>query len=773
MKAATHGTIHGLGGVGKSTLALHYAHRYRGDYTLIWWINAASPAEIETSLTGLTHTLVPDWAATADRAAQVAWTMQWLAWHPHWLLVYDNVEHPDDLAPYTGALHKGHHLATSRLAIGWPDNASSIALGNLDPDDATTLLCRITFKEDSTTASQKAEARSLAAELGYLPLAIKQAGAYLAQNRGISLRAYRSHLSAKLDKTAHGARAERAIARIWDVTLESLGNGNRLALEVLYTAVWLAPDDIPHNLLAPLGTDTDDLAEAIGTLAAYSMVTDTGTAVTVHRLVQTVLRTRQNPADARSALRLQGRNQAEQAVLRGLTPLPHKENPDEENWDTFTPHLVTLAATRLPELLNPPLADAYAIAAQRLCEQGHSSRAVPLFEATLAHREQVLGQAHPETLTSRNDLATACHAAGDLDHAIRLLKTTLAQRTHALGDTHRDTLKTRHNLALAFRAAGKLDRAIPLLEHALTQSIQTLGNTDPDTLANRGDLAWAYKSAGDLRRAIPLYEATLSQCEHTLGDTHPHTLTIRHNLATAHQAAGDPDHAIPLYEATHAQRNQILGSMHPETLITRNNLASGYLAAGDLDRAIQLHEATLTDFEETFGDTHPDTLTSRSNLAYAYNAAGYSDRAIPLHESTLAQREQILGDAHPDTLKSRGNLANAYQASGDLNRAIALHESTLAQREQLLGDTHPDTLKSRHNLANAYQASGDLNRAIPLLGITLAQRQKILGNTHPDTLKSHRDLARARAAVMQQRDSSIRQPASGLQPPSQTTDHPE
>ncbi|WP_405894529.1 tetratricopeptide repeat protein [Streptomyces sp. NBC_00104] len=698
------GAVHGLGGIGKSTLAQRYAHRHRSYYTLIWWINAASPDEIETSLTELTTALVPDWATSAERGAQVSWARQWLAWHQGWLLIYDNVEDPADLAPYTGALHQGHHLATSRRTTGWPDSAATLCLGNLSTDDATTLLCQLVFKDTRPTPQQKVNARALVAELGCLPLAVKQASAYLAQNQGVSLDAYRRRLGTKLDRTAHGIDAERTIARVWNVTLQTLEAEHPLAVEVLHTAAWLAPDDIPHTLFTPADADPDDIAEAIGTLAAYSMVTDTGTTVTVHRLVQTVLRT-PKPADHPQPPRhLQGRDRAEQAVLHHLTPLPGQDIPDRQ-WDTLTPHLVTLAATTPPGHHNPRLTAAYATAANRLHYQGHTARTIPLLQATLAQCEQILGDTHPKTLRSRNNLAYAYESAGDLERAIPLYEATLAQYEQVLGDTHPDTLTSRNNLAGAYESAGDLERAIPLYEATLAQREQVLGDTHPDTLTSRNNLAGAYESAGDLERAIPLYEATLAQYEQIQGDTHPDTLTSRNNLAYAYQSAGDLERAIPLYEAALAQREQVLGDTHPDTLSSRNNLAAAYQSAGDLERAIPLYEATLAQYEQIQGDTHPDTLTSRNNLAYAYQSAGDLERAIPLYEATLAQREQVLGDTHPDTLSSRNNLAAAYYTVGDLGRAIPLLQATLAQREQIQGDTHPDTLTSRNNLTLARRAA--------------------------------------------------------------------
>ncbi|MDN5385328.1 tetratricopeptide repeat protein, partial [Streptomyces sp. LB8] len=518
--------VHGLGGIGKSTLALHYAHAYRHTYMLVWWINASSSEQIVTGLAGLAMRLCPQWAATVGVQERAAWAILWLQWHPGWLLIFDNVEDPADLRHYLGTLPDGHHLATSRIATGWHKIAPTMALGLLDPEAAVDLLCTLAFGPEHTpTPKQRSDAAALAADLGHLPLALEQAGAYLYET-GTSLADYRQMLGQVMDTAAGGIDPERTIARIWRHTLAAVERRNPQAVTLLNAMAWLAPDDIPRSLLAPLCPDPLALGEALGALHAYNMISFSADrqSVSVHRLVQTVLRYQPASSDGYPP----GRQEAEH-LIQHATP---DEDTDTSQWERLLPHVIAVAESTPPHCpASTATADVYHAAADYLDRQGRDAHTIPLRTAALTQCEQVLGDTHPHTLTSRN------------------------------------------NLAYAYRAAGDLKRAIPLYETTLTQCEQVLGDTHPDTLTSRNNLAGAYESAGDLERAIPLYEAVLTQCEQMLGDTHPHTLTSRNNLAYAYESAGDLKRAIPLYETTLAQREQVLGDTHPDTLTSRNNLA--------------------------------------------------------------------------------------------------------------------------------------------------------------------------------------------------------
>ncbi|MCX4092498.1 FxSxx-COOH system tetratricopeptide repeat protein [Nocardia sp. alder85J] len=691
--------VHGLGGIGKSTLVAHWATTGSHGCTPVWWLTADSPAAVEQGLAGLAAVLEPVVARglAVEQLAERA--VQWLATHTGWLLVLDNVSDPRDIETVLARTRNagGRVVVTSRLATGWQHATTTIGVDVLTPPEASALLSGIVTTSGPRDLDGAAE---LCAVLGFLPLAVEQAAAYLAQNPATGPRTYLGLLTGypavMFDRAAVTADPQRTVARIWRVTMEQIAALEPFAVELFTILAWWAPDNIPASLLDGLA-DPPTVDVAVAILAAYTMITvDPGTgAISVHRLVQAVTRT---PDPHHRALTDQACDRATTALSDAL-PRTWEDPADWPWWRVLLPHIEALAACTRPDTDTDTTATVLNRTALFLDDQGSPTRAIPLLQRAFTERERVLGPDHPATLTSRNNLASAHESAGRIDEAITLHERTLTDHERVLGPDHRATLLSRNNLAGAHESAGRVDEAIPLYERNLTDRERVLGPDHRDTLASRNNLASAYKSAGRVDEAITLHERTLTDCERILGPDHPATLTSRNNLAGAHESAGRVDEAIPLHERNLTDRERVLGLDHPDTLASRNNLASAYRSAARINEAITLHERTLTDQERVLGPDHPATLTSRNNLAGAYRSAGRVDEAITLHERNLTDREQVLGTDHPDTFFSRNILANAYRSTGRVNEAITLYERNLTDRERVLGTDHPRTAAVRNNLA--------------------------------------------------------------------------
>ncbi|MCX4657272.1 tetratricopeptide repeat protein [Streptomyces microflavus] len=729
--------LHGLGGVGKSALAAHWAARRQEK--LRWWVTADTADSLAAGIAALARALQPGLTGLPTEL-QFERAVAWLAGHDGWLLVLDNVEDAGHIRPLLDRVPGGRVLITTRRATGWHHQATTIHLGVLKPSDALDLFTRVLTHAGPRDTSG---AETLCEELGHLALAVEQASAYCAET-GTSPRGYLGMLAqwpaAMFAAGTQGGDAERTIARVWHLTLDRLAD-TPLAGTLLRTLAWYAPENIPRDLLTDLA-EPPQLATALGRLIAYNMITDNhdGT-LTIHRLVQSLARLPEptDPHRLPDAVD-QARDQAA-ALLAHAFPASI-EHP--ESWPrcrALLPHINALTRNHTSNHDTIHTADALGSAAHYQARQGAVALAVQAMQRVLAAHERVLGTDHPDTLIARSNLASAYLLAGDLARAISLFEDTLAARERALGTDHPDTLIARSNLASAYLLAGDLARAISLFEGTLAARERALGTDHPDTLTSRNNLAHAYEKAGNLARAIPLFEGTLADSERVLGTDHPETLTSRSNLVSAQRVGWDPARVILTYEGTLAARERVLGADHPDTLTSRNNLASAYERAGNLARAIPLFEGTLADCERVLGTDHPDTLASRNNLASAYEKAGDLGRAISMHEGTLAARQRVLGTDHPDTLTSRNNLAHAYEKAGDPARAIPMHEGTLADCERVLGTDHPLTLTSRNNLAYTYMRAGDPSRATPMYEEILAIRKRVLSTDHPDTLTSRLSLA--------------------------------
>ncbi|MFD8884757.1 tetratricopeptide repeat protein [Streptomyces erythrochromogenes] len=735
--------VYGLGGVGKSALALHYAHQFRHEYSLVWWVTAESAEHIQTGLASLAQHLCPQWANSADQEARAAWANLWLQWHSGWLIIFDNVEDPNDLSAYWGTLTRGHRIATSRKATGWQHISPTMPLGLLDPVSAADLVCTLALNGTTPGFEYRQQAEELAKDLGFLPLALEQAGAYLHQT-GSDIAAYREDLGLFLDDASDGIDPERTIARVWNQTLKAIALRNPLSVTLLQAMAWLASDAIPRALLSPLAPDLRAQNNALGLLHAYSMINFSAPGeLGIHRLVQVVLRA--SPADQTEPP--SGLLEAEHVIREILYPVGSDALAPAEHWEHSIPHILALASNTPIAHMSERADELYDPVAAHMNDQSQNARAIPLYRILLAHHEATMGRNHPDTLGSRINLAAAYQAAGDLEQALPIFESTLKKSEEILGVDHPQTLIASNNLGHAYGAAGNVKQAIAQHETTLAKRKRILGKTHPETLTSLNNLAFAYESSGNLIGAIPLYRDSLEAHEQVLGNSHPQTLHSRFNLARASLEAGNLAEALDLHTATLTERERVLGGTHPKTLDSRNDLARTYQAMGDLSKAIALHETTLIQRQQVLGDVHPDTLQSMNNLAFSYQENGDFELAVRSFQAALVISLKVLGEMHPTTLDLRANLAFTYQQMGDTAHALPLLQDVLLRREKALSSAHPQILLSRHNLASAYRESNNPRRAIELYQINLTQCEQVMGKAHDLTLQARQGLALTFAQV--------------------------
>ncbi|MFG2045334.1 tetratricopeptide repeat protein [Dactylosporangium sp. NPDC048998] len=743
----------GLRGAGKSQLAAAYARDCADQgFDLVAWVNAESGPVADLALLAR-HLGLGD--ATEVPEVLAAMVVTWLQNQERGrrLLVFDNVDDPDTVTPFIPRAGRAKVLVTTNRS-DFADAAGFtwVSVGMFSPMQG------LAFLQAMTGLPAGPDAQRLGVELGWLPLGLAQAGAYIARSR-YSYRRYLEVLDGQdLDETLR-RRAGTDHPGVLKATALSVAGLSREdpsgdAARLLGVLALLSPDGVSRYLLdrgrSALGL-TGGLAAALDVLVGASLVTLSGTGedaqgrdaavVVVHRLTGRTIRHLYSRPDATAPL-ADAVNAATDLIDRLTDDLPFTGLAHRRSeLDELVGHVTALRGhVTVPD---ERLLEQIGWAGTVLLEVGDLTRGLPLIESAANSWIAICGPDHPGTLRTRNNLAGAYESAGRLDEAITLYDQVLADRLRVLGPDHPHTLSTRNNLAGAYQSAGRLDEAITLYNQVLAHNMRVLGPNHPHTLTTRNNLAYAYESAGQPDEAITLYDQVLADRLRVLGPNHPHTLITRNNLAGAYQSAGRPDEAITLFNQVLADAVRVLGPDHPHTLITRNNLASAYQSAGRPDEAITLFNQVLADNVRVLGPDHPHTLITRHNIAGAYQSAGRPDKAITLLNQVLADNVRVLGPDHPDTLAIRHNLASAYQSAGRPDKAITLFNQVLADNVRVLGPDHPDTLITRNNLASAYESAGRLEDAITLYDQVLADRLRVLGPDHPHTLTTSHNLAAA------------------------------
>ena len=733
--------LSGLGGMGKTQIALEYAYRHREDYQVVLWANADSKEVLISELVNFATLLNVPGQHQQDQQYALAAVKHWFEMHLNWLLILDNIEDLQLAHDYLPASTQGHILLTTNTQIMY-GVARRVDIDNLEPEYGALLLLRrvglldVDAPLDHASEQERIQAMEITLMLGGHPLAIDQAGAYIEEN-GANLHRYTELYSkrrAHLLNTRGSLMADhpQSVTTTLSLSFEKVEQASEAAWELLCCLAFLHPDAIPDELLeqgaSQLGaqlqvvlTDGLEFESALGILRTYSLVrrNSDGATLTIHRLVQDVLK--------ESMTEPIQRQWAERVVRAVDQVFPSGEF---ETWETCQQYLPQAQnGALLIETWHLAFSEAAQLlykAGRYLDERGQYPEATALIRQSLIIQEQTLGTDHHEVAASLNELAELYFKQGSYADVELLLQRALAIREEALGFNHPDTSRSISNLALLYEQQGRYADAEPLLKRALAIYEQVLGPNHPGgTARSLNNLARLYQEQGHYADAEPLLKRALTIREEALDPNHPDTAGSLNNLAGLYQEQGHYADAEPLYKRALAIYEQVLGPNHPNTATSLSNLALLYKQQGRYADAEPLNKRALAISEQVLGPNHPDTATSLNNLALLYQEQGRYADAEPLIKRALAIYEQVLGPNHPGTARSLNNLAGLYKQQGRYADAEPLYKRALAIFELTFKSEHPEVLKILGNYVQLLKATNRKGRAAEMEARLNVLRRKI------------------------------------------------
>ncbi|SFM51609.1 Tetratricopeptide repeat-containing protein [Streptomyces sp. cf124] len=776
--------LHGLGGVGKTQLALEYAYRFESDYDLVWWINAAEPTQIRHDLITLAgHLGVPIGEDLTAVCNEVLDMLRRGIPHARWLLVYDNAEKPYDLDGLVPASGPGRHILITSRNPAWAERAARIEVDLFTREESVALLRR--YNPDL----EAAEAARVAEELGDFPLAVSLAAASL-QESAMPVDTYVEMLRTQMTDILRSQSApDYPTSAVATWSLDRLQSRTPAAAALLQLCAFFGPDPIPRDMLSSrpalelLEGHDPGLSDPLLMSRLYGEIVRNGLAqvdqrtdtLTFHRLIQRVLRD-QFTSDEQTALR-----ERAQAVLGQANP----KDPDEsDTWRRYATLLPHLRPTRAEESGNLEVRQWICDTARYLWRSGDAETAISTARQVLdswlprfgeddalvlrlrtelgnALREQgrlheayevtsdvherasrMLGEDHPYTLGAAMSLGSDLRSIGRYADAMESDRETLRRTKRVLGDGHGRTLAAAGNLAVSEFLSGNRQAARDINREILGQRREIFGPDQRATLNSATNYARDLRVAGALHEALKLSQDTLKRSRRALGADHLITLRASLGVAVLYRRLGRYEDAYTLTSETYEQAKKQLGPDHHDTLAVATNLSADLHDRGEAVNACDLASETLGHYERRFGPDHLFTLTCANNLAVLLRLTGQPQSALELSTRTADRFRRLLGARHPYTLTCMLNHATDLSTNADHLRAVAVAREAYEGLTAVLGADHYLSISAASNLAvqlrqGASDESGRSDEEADRLHAEAkrrAQESMELGGDHPLTV---------------------------------------
>ncbi|MDX3517389.1 FxSxx-COOH system tetratricopeptide repeat protein [Streptomyces scabiei] len=730
--------LFGLGGVGKTQLALEYVHRFMADYDVVWWISAEHVDNVVDSLALLgSHIGAPggeDMALASQEAVQM---LARGVPTTRWLLVFDNADDPRLLSPFLPLGGGGHIIVTSRNQ-SWADHGVSLTVDVFLRQESVEHLSLRAPGLSVEEADQVAEA------VGDLPLAVEQAGAWLAE----TATPVEDYLRALGEQTTHVLDLNQptdypmTVAATWNISISLLTERSPASVRLLQLCAYMAPEPISSRLIYskemrdelrkvdPALQENLMLGQVIREIArlALAKVDRAGKSVQIHRLVQAVIRSQLTAEEQRRT------RHVVHTILAGARPDEDEPTDDPTTWPPFE--------DIWPHLRPSDIRDCTDIEPRRLLidrtrylwKRGAFADAQRLAEDLLRHWEGTLGANDRQYLYLRGQLANVLRSQGRFVEAKAINEDLVERQRHVLGPSDAHTYITTSSLASDYAALGEYRDAVELARGAHHGFSEIFHESHPRTLNAANNLALALRMVGRYDEARDIDQDTHDRRKEVLGPHHPYTLSSATSLGRDLREVGRYTDSVALLAEAYEAHKRELGKNFPGTLSCAKSLAVSLRRAGDFGNAHRLTSATREQYHAQYDVHTPDSLACDLNWAADLYAADRQQEARRTAMDALAEYMRVPGEAHPYTQAALNNLGIYHWACGDAEEAEAVFRQVKRRMAEVLGDQHPHTLFCQANYANILAEQGRPEEAWELEESALVSFRAVLGPHHPEAL---------------------------------------
>ena len=731
--------LHGLGGMGKTQLAVAYAKRHRDSYSAIFWVNVKDDDAVKQSFTRIARQILREYPLS-DRLSRVseenanevvdavkAWLS--LRGNTRWLMVYDNYDTPKlpnsidaaavDIQSYLPESYQGSVIITTRSSR--VDLGHVIKITKLDDiKDGVKILSNMSRRGELSTGKtvhidwfsvlirpDPAVIR-LARELDGLPLALATAGAYLYQAAitcSDYLRLYKASWL-KLQQTSPGLNSyeDRMLYSTWQISFDRVRQQNELSAMLLRLWAYFDSRDLWFELVRH--SDTEDpiwmqqLEDELTFNAAIRVLID-------HGLID---------AENRSQDQIESKGYSMHSCVHSWTM--HVLN---RTWDYDMAKLsLKCIASHVPRKETA----GWWLTQRRLLQ--HATRCTDLLEG----------------LTMDRKMARLCHSLGHLyedqgklREAGEMYQRALQVKEKELGPEHRSTLKTINSLGILYIEQGKLREAEEMFQRALQVKEKELGLEHRSTLKTINSLGILYIEQGKLCEAEEMFQRALQAKEKELGLEHSLILETISSLGILYRKQGKLREAEEIFQRVLQAKEKELGPEHRSTLETINSLGNLYIKQGKLREAEEMFQRVLQAKEE-LGPEHRSTLETINSLGILYRKQGKLREAEEMFKRVLQAKEKELSPEHRSTLKTINSLGNLYMKQGKLREAEKMYQRVLQGLEKALGSdlaaSHLPMLDTAYNMGRLFAQQGNIHGARTMYKRVLSGYQNVFGIDHPE-----------------------------------------